>query len=408
MGVGERKVAPSPGSTRCPLCGCTDLVPVSEIPDVPVFCNVLWPSAAAACGAPRGDISLCYCPSCTHLHNRSFDATQVEYQPNYENSLHFSERFNEFASALARRLVQSHDLRESTVVDLGCGRGDFLRLVCAEGASHGIGFDPSYPEEAPPEGAEEGLGVEILPREFGPRDHHLRPDLVCCRHVLEHVVDPRGFVADIHAWLVDHSSETILYFEVPNARYTLEQGGIWDLIYEHHSYFTLESLSRLFFDTGFDVLAAGQAFGGQYIYLEAKVSSASSRAAAARRDAASRRALELSVESFGQAFESHLDRWRHRLREAGAARRSISVWGAGSKGVTFLNAVDQDHSVRSVIDISPRKHGKFVPGTGHRVAPPSALVGSACDTLIVMNPLYTTEIRTMLNKLGITCDIECA
>ena len=141
---GKTDSAQGAAGESCPLCGSADLVSVIDIPDVPIFCNVLWSSAGAARKAPRGRIALSYCPSCTHLHNRSFDPVAVQYAPDYENSLHFSDRFNTFAANLAERLVARYDLRATTIVELGCGQGDFLRMICAAGENRGIGFDPSY------------------------------------------------------------------------------------------------------------------------------------------------------------------------------------------------------------------------------------------------------------------------
>lgn len=399
---GKTDSAQGAAGESCPLCGSADLVSVIDIPDVPIFCNVLWSSAGAARKAPRGRIALSYCPSCTHLHNRSFDPVAVQYAPDYENSLHFSDRFNTFAANLAERLVARYDLRATTIVELGCGQGDFLRMICAAGENRGIGFDPSYSDEPSAPSHSDGLDLEIRRRLFGAEDHGLRPSLVCCRHVLEHVPDPRSFIAELYSWLASRP-DTTLYFEVPNARYTLEHGGVWDLIYEHHSYFTLESLVGVFQDIGFHVQASGQAFGGQYIYVEAGVSPSPVGQQPLTSEISSRDALRRNVEAFGRTFESLVTDWQQRLQEAHATGSSVGLWGAGSKGATFLNVVDPGKSVSFVVDISPRKQGKHVAGTGHRVVPPHSLLERSCDTMVVMNPLYVEEIAGMLHELGVSC-----
>jgi hypothetical protein len=58
--------------------------------------------------------------TCGHLFNADFDQELVDYRPGYENSL----------------------LRGRAVVEIGCGRSEFLRTLCCQGNNRGIGFDP--------------------------------------------------------------------------------------------------------------------------------------------------------------------------------------------------------------------------------------------------------------------------
>lgn len=81
-----------------------------EIPRVPVYCNVLWPTRDEALHAPRGDIRLAFCKGCTHIFNIAFDPGRMEYTQEYENPLHFSPRFQEYAMSLAERLIKDYDL----------------------------------------------------------------------------------------------------------------------------------------------------------------------------------------------------------------------------------------------------------------------------------------------------------
>ncbi|MBN1964163.1 MAG: methyltransferase, partial [Anaerolineae bacterium] len=80
-------------AVQCPVCAATAVEPVLALPQVPVLCNVLYQSQAAAQATPRGDIELVYCPACGHLFNAAYDPALVAYTQVYENSLHFSPRF---------------------------------------------------------------------------------------------------------------------------------------------------------------------------------------------------------------------------------------------------------------------------------------------------------------------------
>ncbi len=88
-----------------------------------------------------------------------------------------------------------------------------------------------------------------------------------------------------------------------------------------------------------------------------------------------------------------------------AAAGKVAIWGAGSKGVTFLNLMGADADLCVPVDINPQKHGLHVAGTGHRVAAPDELRGAGIQLVLVMNPVYAAEIAEMVRQLGITAEV---
>ncbi len=379
-------------TVTCTVCGGGDVARVVEVPRVPVLCNRLCATPEEARQAPTADVSLGYCRGCGHLYNVDFDPSRVEYAPGYENSLGGSERFRRYADALAEDLVHRYDLRRKVVVEIGCGRADFLRSLCARGGSRGWGFDPSHPEE-PDRG---DAFVTVVPELYGPDHAHVPADLVCCRHCLEHVQHPVGLLRAV-AEALSSRPATPVFFEVPNAVYVLRDGGIWDLIYEHCGYFSAGSLARAFEEAGLAVTEVAEAFGGQFLTLHAR----SGGPVVPRReiDPAD---LGAHVEGFADRYRSKVASWRERLSRLARERRRVAVWGAGSKGTTFLNVLDPDAElVGPVVDVNPRKQGCFVPGTGHPIVAPESLVADPPDAIVVMNPNYVDEIARATRRLGL-------
>ena len=392
MGLGE--------SERCSVCGSTTIRSVLAISNVPVYCNVLWPSRAEALEAPVGDIELSFCSGCGHLYNAAFDPGQTDYTENYDNSLHFSPRFNEYAEGLAQRLVDTYDLRDKDIIEIGCGKGDFLRLLCDKGGNRGVGFDRSYE----PDRAEQELSgnVEFV-RDFYSGSHaHLPVDFICCRHVLEHIDKPTDFLRDLRGWIGERT-DTVLYFEVPDGMFTVHSLGIWDLIYEHCSYFTRRSLVKAFELAGFEILALGESFGGQYLHVEARPAGLSTSSGFGAGLAMEE--LERSVAAFDANYRSKVAFWREKL--AGARDGALVVWGAGSKGVTFLNVLDKRGVIEYIVDLNPHKQGRFVPGTGQRVVAPESLRGHRPSKILVMNSIYLEEIKGAIDGMGLDAAVEC-
>ena len=91
---------------------------------------------------------------------------------------------------------------------------------------------------------------------------------------------PSALVEGVRRSIPD-GARTAVYFEVPDATYMVSELAVWDLIYEHVSYFAAPTLELLFRRAGFDVTEVDRAFGDQYLYLEAVPAARRRRATAA-------------------------------------------------------------------------------------------------------------------------------
>ena len=117
------------------------------------------------------------------------------------------------------------------------------------------------------------------------------------------------------------------------------------------------------------------------------------------------------MERFVQQFKANLELKMNECRELieeYSARGGCALWGAATKGAMLLNHLDPEAKfVRYVIDLNPAKHGKFIPGTGHAIVPPSHLTVSPVAGILLMNPNYLDENMRLLRQLGVTTPLEC-
>jgi hypothetical protein len=394
-----RTLTTSPEPTSgCPVCGSRELHDCLRIPRVPVYCNVLYDDRQAALHAATGEIDLVFCGACGHLFNAAFDPQRVEYSGDYENSLHYSTRFQDYATALAEQLVERHQLRGKTIIEIACGQGDFLKLLCSLGGNRGIGFDPGHvPGRSR---LESGAELTFVPDYYSEAHAQEQADLICCRHALEHIPRPAEFVRMLRRSIGDRP--TAIFFEVPNAHFTLSQLGIWDLIYEHCGYFCDASLREVFRRGGFQVDRIATEFGDQFLTLDGRPAGAGEPLAEPTTAPAE---LAEDVARFARAYAEKVERWRSLLHDLAGRRRRVVLWGAGSKGVSFVNTLQAGEAIDGLIDLNPHKHGRYIPGTGHQVHPPASLAANRPDVVIVMNPLYADEIGRDLHALGVDAEI---
>jgi len=381
----------------CPICASRVSAPFVEIKGVPVHVSALHRTPDGARSAPRGDLALAFCDGCGFIWNAAYDASIIAYDTNYENSLDHSPAFVEYIGALAERLVERYDVRGKRVVEVGCGQADFLKRLCAAGANQGFGYDPSYV-------GEEVDGAVTVRRELYSEATvgDANPDFVCCRHVLEHIEQPLEFVASLRATL-DAERGTPVYFEVPNGAYQLANGVVWDMIYAHHSTFTEASLRTLFELGGFEVVDAGTTFGEQYLWIEARPVEHAS--AVDRPDDVTR--LRTVVDGFAAAYQGLIGDWNRRVEAFETGGQRVVLWGAGAKGVSLLNALEHSAPIGGVVDLNPRKHGSFIPGSATPVVAPESLVDYGPDVVVLANPIYRDEVRGILAGLGQDAELIC-
>lgn len=374
------------GGHSCRACGSGGPVPFYSQPGVPAQTCVLLADERASLDFPLGEMVLAVCSDCGFVQNLAFDQDLVDYSRPTEESQAFSPRFRAFAEGLAASLVERHGLAGRSVLEVGCGKGDFLVLLGRLGVARGLGIDPGFIPERSPSMPE---GFDVLRDWYGPVHSGLTGDLVMTRHLMEHVPD----VAEFFGWLAESclAGSSPLFTEVPDATRVLETGAFWDVYYEHCSYFTPGSLARAIRSAGMGVTRLELGFDGQYILAESVLGGGTVP-----------RPLEEEPEdvlAMARRFTGLVTREVERWRELVASGRQVAVWGGGSKAVAFLSALGVEGV--TVVDINPHKQGKWLPGLGIQVQSPAYLRRTRPELVVPMNPVYEDEITAQLESMGL-------
>lgn len=401
---------------KCPQCGSANSVPALEFPHVPIIPNTAYTTAESALAAPRSSISLASCGACRLLYNARFDEKLTVYCETYGNALHYSETFQRLSSEIATRLAERLRLRGKLAIEIGCGAGYFLNLLCETAQCDGIGFDPSITSSD--KAVALGSRVKIAPEAFAGQQVFRQAALVCCRQVLEHFPDPLGLLIALRRAL-GADSRCDVFFEVPNAEYMLERNSFWDLTYEHCFYYSPHALSALFRNAGFFPTSLRTTFGDQYIELEASACAAGAPSDARLETGGGITALADHAHGGDGQADREADQWSRQfdrfassyhavaqrlsgfLQHCRSENKRVAVWGAGAKGIMFLNLLGcPPASIPYVVDVSPVKHGKFICGAGQEIVPPETLAWSQPDYVLLMNGAYREEVRERLSGVS--------
>jgi SAM-dependent methyltransferase len=411
---------------RCPSCFGEEIRIFYEIDDLPVHSVLLLQTREEALNLRKGNIKLGLCRSCGFVSNYAFDPKLHEYSSRYESSQAFSPTYNSFSKRLAEHLVERYGLHNKNIVEIGCGQGEFVRILAELGGNHGIGYDPAYDgsrsynipdissdivtvseiddrflDNAHPASCR-GC-VTIVPEFYGGSSQLIIPDFICCKMTLEHIQNASGFIRTIRRSLGE-KSDAVVFFQVPDFTRILDEIAFWDIYYEHCSYFSPGSLSRLFRRCGFEIIDVWTDYDGQYLMIEAGARRKRAVGSIAEEDDIDE--LRIKVRYFHDNYRQKLYTWKRYLNEIKAKDLKAVVWGSSSKGVSLLTTLKiQYQELEYVVDINTFRQGSYIAGTGQKIVSPEFMVEYKPDVVIVMNPVYHDEIKSMLEGMKLKPEI---
>ncbi len=384
----------------CPACAGRKLAPVLELRGVPTNSCLMLDSPEEARAYPRGDIELVFCEACGFVFNRTLDPLLTEYSDRYEPTQAYSPTFQRFHRDLAARLAGAMDLRGKTAVEVGCGQGEFLHLLCGLGGCRGVGFDPCLDRRRADVVGERARDVELIGDFFSDSSIvGLTADVLLSKMTLEHIPAAGRFFRLAERVAKASAPGMRLFIQIPESERIFRDLALEDVYYEHCNYFTEVSLAGLFRRHGFTVEEVTREYDGQYLTILGRY--AGGVAAAGGEDAGGVAELRRLVMRFADTWAGRVADWRAMVEERRARGGRVAVWGSGSKGVSFLSAIGGGEAVSHVVDINPHRQGRFMVGTGHPIVGPAALQEVKPTTVVVMNPIYRQEVADLLAGLGL-------
>ncbi|MEO1228425.1 MAG: class I SAM-dependent methyltransferase [Myxococcota bacterium] len=391
----QAEPAPREAEGACRGCGSSGAHHVLSLGLTPLA-NDLLGSPDAAASQPCYPLDLVFCPHCTLAQITETVDPHLLFQ-DYLYFSSFSDTMLAHARDLAHQVIESQRLgSESLVIEIASNDGYLLKNY-VEANIPVLGVEPAANVARVAEGIGVPTLVDFFDAQLGARlaTEGRRADVVHAHNVLAHVADTNGFVQGL-AHLLEPTGVAIV--EVPYIA-DLLVGREFDTIYhEHLCYFSLSSLEQLFERNGLtirDVERLDIHGGSLRIYADRRRSTVRSEALHALRAQEQEWGVSRAetYRGFGaevRALRGELFELVHRLKRQG---KSIAAYGAAAKGSTLLNYVGLGPDVIDfVVDRSPHKQGKYMPGKPVPIYPPEHLLEKQPDYTLLLTWNFAEEI----------------
>ena len=367
-------------------------------------------------------LTLCQCPSCGLV---QFDTEPVDYYRDViragggtRTMTHL--RHQEYARLLTA--MQEHHIHGRKIVEVGCGRGEFLRMwqnlaEDPEGAAAlardaardplsgqptaaplqlvGIEHKASLVEEAkskaasPHEALAESKAAYHVYEGFASGDVRYPEgpfDAFVQFNFLEHQPDPRDMLRNIGQNL---KPKALGLLTVPSFEYILRYNGYYELLRDHIANYTEFTLQKLLQDCGFELLHMDLVNRDTIEALVRKADPDELSELHYQGPLLDVSALRESYDRLNASVHAHIDH----LTEA---HRTMAIWGASHQGFTLAATTKLGGRVQYIIDSAPFKQGRFAPASHIPIVAPDYVESHPVDEILIVAPGYTDEIADII------------
>lgn len=357
-------------NNRCRVCARhfpeTRLLHFENMPKAAQF----LPDAESLAQDKGVDLDVYQCDGCGLV---QISNEPVPYYKEVVRSAAFSEEMKTFRREQFDAFVKKYALRGKKVIEIGCGRGEYLALLQEAGVeAHGV----EYAEDSVHYCFDNGLRVT---RGFIDSANYLlcqAPfEAFAILNFLEHCPDPNASLSGIAHNLCKGGIGLV---EVPNFDMILRKNLFTEFISDHIFYFTRETLETTLRLNGFEVLECSEVWYG-YI-ISAVVRKRSSCNVSPFDDSQSR--LKQEIDDYVRSYGGN----------------GVAIWGAGHQALATIALLGLAGEIKYVVDSAPFKQNKFTPVSHIPIVAPEHLKTNPVDAIIIMAASYSDEVAAIVRQ----------
>jgi SAM-dependent methyltransferase len=347
------------------------------------------------------------CESCWLVQAEAYSRAAELFNEEYAYFSSFSSEWLAHARKYVDEMVDRFDLSESSVVgEVAANDGYLLQFVKERGISC-YGIEPT----ASTANAARQKGVEIVQDFLNMslagelRRQGRAVDLLAANNVLAHVPDINDFSQACQMLLKENGVFTC---EFPHLLNLISQHQFDTIYHEHFSYLSFGTVVNIFAKNGlsvFDVEKLGTHGGSLRVFAQRSDTGSHQLSVRVEELISEENNAGMTTIDFYRGFQEHAEKVKNEflrfLIEKKSQGKLVVGYGAAAKGNTLLNfAGVKSDLIKYVVDRSPHKQGKFMPGSRIPIVSEDRLKSDKPDFVVIFPWNLSAEISNQLKNLS--------
>ena len=346
------------------------------------------------------------CESCWLVQTEDFAQAEELFDEDYAYFSSFSTSWLEHAERYVKDMTKRFSLdKHSHVIEVAANDGYLLQYV----KKLNIPCTGVEPTTSTANAARE-KGIDILEEFFGIKlaqqlvEQGKQADLTVANNVLAHVPAINDFVAGFSILLKPNGVAT---FEFPHLLKLVNENQFDTIYHEHFSYLSLTALEAIFKENGLQIFDVEEhtTHGGS-LRLFAQRSDTGVQIVSEQVIKLRKREMEAGMDSdnFYKNFQKRAnivkDDLLNFLIKAKQDGKKVAAYGAAAKGNTLLNYAGIRPDLLSyVVDRSPSKQGKYMPGSRIPIYTEQFLKDDKPDYVLILPWNLKSEVIKQLSYI---------
>jgi 2-polyprenyl-3-methyl-5-hydroxy-6-metoxy-1,4-benzoquinol methylase len=316
------------------------------------------------------NLEVCQCSGCGMV---QLSNTPVPYYKEVVRASAYSEEMGQFRMKQFKEFVSKYALQSKKVIEIGCGRGEYLSFMQDAGAdAYGLEYSENSVEECVANGLQVNLGFI---EKTNVRLNNAPFDAFFIMSFLEHLPDPNTVLQGICNNLCDGGVGLV---EVPNFDMIIKNKLFSEFIGDHLFYFTRDTLHNTLSRNGFEVVECDNVWHNYII------------------SATVRKRKPLDLKTFRNA-QNNIKRNLHEYIER-FPEKKVAVWGAGHQSLAVIALAELQDMIRYVVDSAPFKQGKYTQATHIPIVSPRELETDPVEAVIIIAAAYSNEVLKIMQN----------
>ena len=360
------------GIDRCRVCGAQFFEPVLlKLGNMPMGAQQL-PDDNSVKDDKGVSLDVWQCSACGLV---QLSNAPVPYYREVIRAAAFSQSMQEFRKKQFLEFAEKFGLRETNVIEIGCGKGEYLSLIKESGMN---AFGLEFGEESVFECLRRGMQVQQgFVDELSMPLYGAPFQAFFILNFLEHLPDPNKTLSGIRKNL---SEDAVGLVEVPNFDMIVKKKLFSEFIGDHLFYFTKETLNSTLARAGFEILECKEIWYDYILSAEIR-----NGGGFLNQEIRSKKFQRLNISDFYQVME----KVKKDLHDYIDAFDRVAVWGAGHQALAVMALADLGKKICYVVDSASFKQGRYTPATHIPIVAPEYLKTEPVDAVIICL-LYTS------------------